>query len=520
MTSNSVLINLDHYAFLRNPVLNVKGVPLFYAPAIYYPIQKENRATGFLMPTYGNSTFQGFRLSNEFFWAIDRSQDATFMHDWFSKTGQGGGVEYRYVMAPGSQGNFRFYALDPSASAAAGGSGATYEARGGMTQTLGSHLRARANVDYFSSIAVQQIYNTNIVDASRRQRSINGNLSGNWGPWALGATYDRTEYFFGTTDSTLTGSTPKLSLSRGERPIAGTPVYFSFGTEFADLPRVSTTTDTRIDTSLARLDMSPTLRLPFTKWQFFTVNSSVSWRGTFYTESRNADGVQVSQGLFRRYFDFQSRIVGPVFNRIFSTPKSGYAEKLKHTVEPFVTLEYVTGIDNFNQIVQNDSIDAVVGNATRVNYGLNNRLYAKRKAAEGGKATSAKEILNISITQSYYTDARAAQYDRSFQTSFSGTAPSHLSPVALSVRATPMDRFSATLSTEYDTQFRAIRTINANGAFSAADWLNANAGWSQTRYIPGLIGFDDPTQSVELPERRRHHAPRAEPLRRHLLVQL
>ena len=60
-----------------------------YLPIFYYPIQEDDRATGFLIPTYGTSTVRGQSLSNAFFWAIGRSQDATLYHDWFSKTGQG-----------------------------------------------------------------------------------------------------------------------------------------------------------------------------------------------------------------------------------------------------------------------------------------------------------------------------------------------------------------------------------------------------------------------------------------------
>ena len=75
----------------------MKGVPVFYLPVMYYPINKEDRATGFLIPIYGIVDDQGQTLSNAFFWAINRSQDATFYHDWYSKTGQGFGGEYRYV---------------------------------------------------------------------------------------------------------------------------------------------------------------------------------------------------------------------------------------------------------------------------------------------------------------------------------------------------------------------------------------------------------------------------------------
>ena len=109
VTSGSVTINLDEYAIARNMVLRVKGVPLMYLPVIYYPIQDDERATGFLMPTYGRSTLRGQSLSNAFFWAIGRSQDATFVHDWFTNTGQGMGGEYRYQSNASSWGNLRLY---------------------------------------------------------------------------------------------------------------------------------------------------------------------------------------------------------------------------------------------------------------------------------------------------------------------------------------------------------------------------------------------------------------------------
>ena len=106
MTSGSLKLRVDHYALLRNMFLKVKGVPAIYLPIMYYPLSKDNRNTGFLMPSYGSSSYKGQTISNAFFWAINRSQDATFLHDWFSKTGQAVAGEYRYVSLGGS-GNVR-----------------------------------------------------------------------------------------------------------------------------------------------------------------------------------------------------------------------------------------------------------------------------------------------------------------------------------------------------------------------------------------------------------------------------
>ena len=102
-------VGLDHASprrlrVLKNAIFRVKNVPLMYLPVFYYPIQEDNRATGFLIPIYSVTTSAGQSITNQFFWAINRSHDATFEHDWFSKTGQQIGGEYRYVLAPGSQG--------------------------------------------------------------------------------------------------------------------------------------------------------------------------------------------------------------------------------------------------------------------------------------------------------------------------------------------------------------------------------------------------------------------------------
>ena len=99
------MLNLDHYTLLRNAVFRVKGVPMLYTPILYYPTKRNERATGILLPTYGVSTLRGQSIHNAFFWAIDRSQDATIMYDWYSNAGQGLGSEYRYNFGGGSDGN-------------------------------------------------------------------------------------------------------------------------------------------------------------------------------------------------------------------------------------------------------------------------------------------------------------------------------------------------------------------------------------------------------------------------------
>jgi LPS-assembly protein len=501
--ADTVILNVDHYTFLRQAVLTVKGVPMLYLPILYYPTKKGDRATGFLLPTYGASSLRGQSIHNAFFWAIDRSQDATVLHDWFSKTGQGVGGEYRYNLGLGD-GNFRTY-LDNQHEATyvqADGSTQTtdprrtYEIRGGANQLLPGHIRARANVNYFSSIVSSQTFNTNIYDASRNQRSFGGNLVGAWGTYSLNATVDHSEYFYNTTSSVLSGSWPRVTVSRNERPILDSPAYFSVGTEFVRPLRISRSNGVNQDTGLNRFDVSPQLRYPFKKWQWFTVNSTVSWRDTFYTRSYEptTDSAQsskvIDESLNRRFFTLQSQIVGPVFNRVWDTPDNGYAEKFKHTVEPFLTIQRTSTIDNFDRIVQFDGTDSYVG-GTQYRYGINNRFYAKRTLAPGAQAL-AREIFDVELTQSYYTNQRAAQYDRQYQTTLGGTVPSNFSPIALNIRALPTNEINATVRAEFDSQYHELRTISAQASYSWTSAVQVTAGWSKRAFIEQLQGFNDP----------------------------
>lgn len=504
--AGTVVLNLDHYTLLKNAVLRVKGVPVFYAPLIYYPTKKDGRATGFLIPTYGSSTLRGQQIHNAFFWAINRSQDATIMHEWYSKTGQGVSGEYRYNFGAGSDGdmttNFRRerevnYVVNGSTSTLPASQ--TYELRGSANQLLPGRLRARANVDYFSSLQQSRTYNTDIYNASRNSRRYGGNVVGAWGSYSLNGTFDHNETFYGDTSSGLFGGAPRITVARNERPLLGSDVYFSVAGEFARILWESRGVDAEnnpviVDKGLTRLDFYPQIRFPFKRWQFFTVNSTFSWRDTFYTRSQTPEtettpAVLIDDAINRRFYTAQAMVVGPVFNRIWDTPDNGYAEKFKHTIEPSVTVQRTSSIDNYDRIAKLEGVDYTVGGVTQFNYGLTNRFFAKRR--EGGRTAAAREFLNVSISQSYYSEAKASQYDSQYGTSFSGATPSNFSPIALTARALPTNNFNGTMRAEFDSKYHSLRTISANAAYILPGLVQTNVGWSKRFLIPQLDGFDN-----------------------------
>ena len=386
MVSGSITVELQDHVWMTNSLFKVKDVPLMYLPAFYYPIQEDNRATGFLLPTYGSSSIKGKMLSNAFFWAIDRSQDATFYHDWFSKAGQQIGGEYEYVAAPGSQGRTTFSMLDQHQSDADASvrlpAVRSYRVNGSLNQRLQHGFQARSRVDYFTSIQTQQLYQQDIYQATNSQRNFQGNLAGVWDGYAISVTADRTDYFGSNNTFTTYGSLPRINVNRAEQPIAHAPVYFGVNGEFASLIR-STTVDngtTKIkanDQGLNRVDILPTVRVPFTKLSFLTVNTVASYRVTYWTESLDVTpqaATQVPEPIGRNYFEVTSRVTGPVFTRIFNTPSNGYAEKFKHVIEPSFGITKRMASESLFQIVQLDGPDQVrPGAFTRFDYGITSR---------------------------------------------------------------------------------------------------------------------------------------------------
>ena len=325
------------------------------------------------------------------------------------------------------------------------------QVNGDVSQTIGSSVRARAGADFFSDVTVQQTFHTNILEASQRSRRFFGNVAGSWGSYSLSGTLDWNETFFGEDSSTLNGSTPRVTLTRAEQPLTSW-LYFTFDSEYVSLLREGRSDESVRNFDLSRVNVTPTMRVPFTRWPFLTINSSVAWHATYWSERIDPEtDLQIESGIGRRYLDLESRITGPVMTKVWETPTSAYAERFKHIIEPTVTIQRTTVVDNFDEIVKLESLDSVVGGTTRIGYGVVNRFLARRRQGD------VREVLSVSLLQSYYTDARAAQFDRQFRTSFNGTPPTKLTPVSLEVRGNPNEQVTTTVRAEYDTRFGRLQ---------------------------------------------------------------
>jgi LPS-assembly protein len=494
IASGSSIVNLHDYALLNNAIIRVKDVPVFYLPVMYYPIQDDDRATGFLLPTYGRSTYRGQSLSNAFFWAMSRNQDATFFHDWFFSRGQGGGTEYRYILSPQSQGNFRLYGLKEDENTTGGVTNparTSYQVAGNVTQALPAGLRGRVRVDYFSDITAQQLYNNNLYQQTFSTRSYGGGVSGAWRGLSVSGQYQRTESFYNSNDSFVSGQAPGVTASFSGRRLGRLPVYASVNTDASKVLWQQRSGTNVADFGIGKFDLLPSIRAPLSTLPFLSLNASVGYRVTYFSESLNpATGRQIEEPVTRRYADMRAEVVGPVFTRVFN-PGNAFAERLKHVIEPTFTVQRITSIDNLKQIPTTASYEYVVGGVTRVTYGLTNRMLVRRPSpgatpAGGAAAGAPREFLTVGINQSYYSNELASPFDQSYGYSSLFRPPSNFSTVALVTRAMPAQSVGMDFRMEYDpiATERQLVGFGLNGVLRSPR-VDTSAGWNRQNYQTG-----------------------------------
>ena len=76
----------DH-AIAHKSTFKLQKVPILFMPAFYKSMKEEPRRSGFLTPNIGNSSRRGMMLGAGYYWAINRSYDASYRGQIFTARG-------------------------------------------------------------------------------------------------------------------------------------------------------------------------------------------------------------------------------------------------------------------------------------------------------------------------------------------------------------------------------------------------------------------------------------------------
>ncbi len=387
-----IVVDVDGTAKIYNSDFRLLGMPVFYFPFVTHPVQKQQRQSGLLIPSFGNSSTKGKIAGESVYWAVNRSADMTLGAEYYSRRGWSQRAEFRARPSDTSYLFFNYVGvLDRGIGTPRVDQGGE-DARFLAERRFGT-FRGVANVDYLSSfvfrIAFTDVY-TQAIDSEVRSQIFLSNTTNGFHFNALAERYQnfevcnpQTETNAGCTTLTQTElvrilHTPSFFISGEERQLGNTPLYWSFQSAAEGLQRREAPEGSqagfRTAALVGRFDFAPSLVMPV-QWRGWSFRPELTLRDTFYTQT-SADDT-----LNRKSLETSLELRPPALSRIFDRPWLG--RKWKHVIEPRMKYDFVTGINNdryrlpYDNILRFDATD-VLTNTNEVEYSVVNRLYAKR----------------------------------------------------------------------------------------------------------------------------------------------
>ena len=231
------------------------------------------------------------------------------------------------------------------------------------------------------------------------------------------------------------------------------PLWFSFDSSVGLFHRVESAVQPdfyQTSQFTPRGNMEPSLTSAF-HWGSFSIVPGVTMHETLYGQSlvnTTVENTILNRAAPEAKVDFVFPPIERVFNR-----KTFLGDKLKHVIEPRITYDYVTGVNDFLGTLRFDPTD-LLADTNQLEFGLTNRIYAK-------KGDTVTEILTWELF-----------YERYFNPTFGGAAvagqrnvlqpeidltgfsfldgPRNYSPIVSIMRMTPRNGVNVRWQADYD----------------------------------------------------------------------
>jgi LPS-assembly protein len=504
--ARKVTVDVGGNAVIRNSSFLLRGIPILYFPYATHPVSHEARETGFLVPTAGRSSTNGNEIGDAFYWAINRTMDATIGAEYFSKRGWSQRGEFRVRPSDTSYVDLNYFGvIDRGISE---GTGEPPLREGGQDIRLTAEdnffgFRAVSNVDYLSSFLFRLAFNEVFTQAVNSEVKSQVFLAKTGNGYSLSGMVERYQNFFQqlNSDGTLTNPpifddirilhAPSIDASSVDRALGRSPFYWSFDASVGGLSRSEP--GFRTADLLGRFDFTPEISLPL-QFHGWSLRPALALHETYYSE-RLVDGVAVHDATNRQALDASVELRPPALERVFD--KEFLGRKWKHVIEPRAVYRIVTGVNDFANVLQFDERD-ILSNTHEVEYGFVTRLYAKSASTSqtpecetpmGGLAVGAaapeqivpwqrgdtlesqscipapevRELATWEISQKYFLDptfgGALIPGERNVFTTTEGltgiafiTEPRHLSPLVSRLRVATSSHTDTEWDLDYDFQ--------------------------------------------------------------------
>ncbi|HEY1527258.1 MAG TPA: LPS assembly protein LptD [Candidatus Angelobacter sp.] len=548
-TAARIILNVGNSAHVYNTTFRLKGVPVFYLPYASPPVERLGRESGFLIPTFGTSSTKGTVMGDSFYWAINRSMDATLGGEYLSKRGWELQENYRYRPSESSFLNLNYFGVldrgitttsvttvnqvsqTVSQTVKQGGEDVKLNAE----TTFAHDVRGVASIDYLSSFIFRLAFTENFSQAVDSEVKSAAFLTKNIEGFSFNGSVARYQNFQSKNndDAITILHAPGIELSSVDRKLFGSPIYWSYDVDGGGLRRSQTEPRFVTPGVVGRLDVDPDLSLPlfFRGWTF---RPEVQLRNTIYSQqiSENSPSTPLHNFLNRRTISGSIELRPPVLSKVFDRTIAG--RKIKHTIEPRLVYRYTNGVENFASIIRFDYRD-ILSNTNEAEFGLLQRVFVKRERPEcndqvessvpGVNAPAlapvtpcapagADEFVSWEVKMKYFADPTfggavssapgtvPTRTVLSTSADFTGIAfitdPRRFSPVVSRLRMRTSNNSEVEWQLDYDTKKGRINASTLYAGFHLGDFV---IGASHAYLLaPGEVVTDpnNPTQTLPL----------------------
>lgn len=368
-------LTVDDEVTMRNATFYLRDIPVLYLPYMTYPLE---RRTGFLIPTLGINSREGFKMYNRFFWAISDNQDATFGLDYRALKGVELGLDYRYVLDKDSYGELKNRYLydwhdDMNRTTL------NYKLMHRVTPTLAgkADLKYQKERNYyreFSDTTEQRIQRYTESNVFVTQSFSNSTLVG-----LIQYKYDLTK-----DNKTTLQRLPEIRYNVNRTRIADTPWFYYFDSSATRFYR-----EEGIDGK--RLDLYPRLMADFDLGYGFILTPRLGFRETLY--SRTAGKNEFTS---REIYDAGASLNVKIA-RVYQANGFWGMDAIRHQIEPGISYDYVPYVSHQRVLPQFDSIDNIP-ERDHVTWSLTNRIIGKYQV---GDQVVKQELMVFTLSQSF-----------------------------------------------------------------------------------------------------------------------
>jgi LPS-assembly protein len=494
-------------------VFYIAGVPVFFLPWFYHPLNREPGKSGFLLPVPGNNSLRGLYVGAGYYWHINRSYDLTYEAQIFDSGIITHHAEIRGKPAEGTMFDVVLFgsANDRLASYSPKGLTAFAVAR----SNLGAGWTAVGSVNYTTTLLFRQDWSQSYNETVGSELDSSGFIDKSWSTYTFDAVMSRKQVFsnveqeitdpntgkvsLGPADALTIHKLPELNLtSRDHSIFANLPIWYSFdasaGLMSRNEPIFNSSGTTVVDTFhtnffTGRAHFAPHLTTAFSLGPIHFV-PSIGIDETLYSESQTPYQTYfhvVGADLLRSARDFSIAMILPSLERVYDK-KSFLGDKLKHVIEPRMVYDYVSGIGtDFDRFIRFDDTD-ILSNTSDLDISLANRILAKR-------GDNVSEIFSWTLEQKRFFDPTFGGALVPGQANvFAATADlngySYLvsarstSPVVSTVRATPLLGLSVQWQTDYDHREHRIVNSAISVDYTWRRYFHVSAGSIQVSNNP------------------------------------